>query len=80
MPDGGRPVQRAVLVAPSAVTHSVDMNQRHMELTVQGNTDRTLQLQAPPDANAAPSGPYMLFLLDAEGVPSVARFVSVQPA
>jgi len=80
VPPGGRPVERAVLVAPSAVTHSVDMNQRHVELTVVRQAGRILRLQAPPDANAAPPGPYMLFLLDAEGVPSVARFVSVQPA
>ena len=76
---GAEPVQRAVLVAPSAVTHSVDMNQRHVELTVVRQAARFVRLQAPPNANAAPSGPYMLFLLDAKGVPSVARFVSVQP-
>ena len=32
---------------------------------------------SPPSANVAPPGPYMLFLLNSAGVPSVARFVSV---
>jgi hypothetical protein len=33
---------------------------------------------APANANVAPPGPYMLFIIDANGVPSVARMVSVQ--
>ena len=36
----GRPASRAVLVAPGAVTHGVDMNQRHVELSVLGRIAR----------------------------------------
>jgi hypothetical protein len=69
-------VARAVLIAPGATTHGNDMNQRHVELTI-SPTAGGIQAIAPPTANVAPPGPYMLFLLNAQGVPSVARFVQV---
>lgn len=69
-------VERAVLMAPSAVTHGADMSQRHVELRVAGTTSSDgLELVAPPSYAAAPPGQYMLFLLSEDGVPSVARFV-----
>jgi len=69
-------VTKAVLIAPSVVTHSVDMNQRYVQLAVTQRADRRgVDLLAPPNPNVAPPGPYMLFLLNAQGVPSVARFV-----
>ena len=71
-------VTRAVLVAPGSVTHAVDMNQRLIPLAL---TKRTgcVDLSAPPNVNAAPPGWYMLFLLNAQGVPSVAKFVRLRP-
>jgi hypothetical protein len=69
-------VARAVLIAPGATTHGNDMNQRHVELTISPATGG-IQAIAPPTANVAPPGPYLLFLLNAQGVPSVARFVQV---
>ena len=36
-----------------------------------------VDLAAPPNANAAPPGYYMLFLLNDKGVPSVAKFVKL---
>jgi Domain of unknown function (DUF1929) len=74
-------VTRAVLVAPTATTHAADMNQRHVALTVTRAADgNRMDVAAPPNANMAPPGPYMLFLLNDRGVPSVARFVRVGPA
>ena len=69
-------VARAVLIAPGGTTHGNDMNQRHVELTISPMAGG-IQAIAPPSANVAPPGPYMLFLLNAQGVPSVARFVQV---
>src|ERR1044072_9498040 len=37
----------------------------------------TLTVTAPPNAKVAPPGYYMLFLVDANGVPSVATFVQL---
>jgi hypothetical protein len=34
---------------------------------------------APASANLAPPGPYMLFLVNATGVPSKAKMVTVKP-
>jgi Domain of unknown function (DUF1929)/Carbohydrate binding domain/Kelch motif len=70
-------IARVTLIAPSSVTHSVNMNQRFMELafTKSGNN---LAVTAPANANLAPPGTYMLFVLDAQGVPSVAKMLKVQ--
>jgi len=74
-------VARAVLVAPGATTHANDMHQRHVELRVADRqAGRGVNLLAPEDLDAAPPGYYMLFLLDARGVPSEARFVRLDPA
>ncbi|MCX5379309.1 galactose oxidase early set domain-containing protein [Streptomyces sp. NBC_00091] len=68
-------VQRAVLLAPTTATHAVNTSQRHVELRIRQRAGEVLTLQAPPTQAAAPPGHYMLFLLDAKGVPSVARWV-----
>lgn len=74
-------IERAVLMAPSAVTHGVDMSQRHIELSVlEKVNDVGINALAPPSAAAAPPGWYMLFLLDSDGVPSVASWVRLDPA
>ena len=36
-------------------------------------------LTSPPDPSVAPPGWYMLFALDARGVPSVARWIQLDP-
>jgi Domain of unknown function (DUF1929)/Carbohydrate binding domain/Kelch motif len=70
-------IARVTLIALSSVTHSVNMNQRFMELafTKSGNN---LTVTAPANANLAPPGTYMLFVLNAQGVPSVAKMVKIQ--
>lgn len=68
-------VNRAVLVRPAAVTHSVDMNQRLIQLDVTARGFDFLALRAPADGTMAPPGFYMLFFISRLGVPSVARFI-----
>ena len=70
-------VARVVLVRPGAVTHTTDMEQRLIVLEFQAGAGE-LTVTAPPGANLAPPGYYMLFLLNSAGVPSVARFVRLQ--
>ncbi|MFD3720305.1 galactose oxidase-like domain-containing protein [Streptomyces sp. NPDC058674] len=70
-------VKRAVLLAPSTVTHSVNTSQRHLELRMTGARGRVIGLRTPPTAADAPPGYYMLFLLDAKGVPSAAKWVKL---
>jgi hypothetical protein len=72
------PVRRAVLIAPAAVTHSNDMNQRLVPLRVIRRHRRAgLTLTSPPSPAVAPPGWYMLFLLNGRGVPSVAKWVKL---
>jgi plastocyanin len=66
----------------SSVTHTVDMDQHAMRLTfTRGNG--ALTVQAPTSRNVAPPGYYLLFLVNSQGVPSVAKIIHVgdqQPA
>ncbi|MGK4579530.1 galactose oxidase-like domain-containing protein [Kitasatospora sp. HPMI-4] len=72
-------VTRAVLVAPITSTHSVDTSQRRLELKVTSRAGSQLVLQTPASAKDAPPGYYMLFLLNDAGVPSVAKWVQLNP-
>jgi len=67
-------VSRVVLVRPSSVTHTNDMNQRHLELPFT-TTGTGVTADTPVSARVAPPGWYMLFLLNAAGVPSIAHWV-----
>lgn len=71
-------IAKAGLVRLGAVTHSVDMDQRYIPLSLTPGSGRLTAI-GPANANVAPPGPYMLFIVDAAGVPSVARMVTVPP-
>jgi hypothetical protein len=60
-----------------AVTHAINMNQRlnHLTATQSGNT---LTVTAPASANLAPPGHYILYVLNANGVPSVGSVIQIQ--
>ncbi|HET7422760.1 MAG TPA: galactose oxidase early set domain-containing protein, partial [Gemmatimonadales bacterium] len=59
-----------------AVTHSFDQSARANTLTFTQQSGG-LSVTAPPDANAAPPGHYMLFILNRNGVPSAGRIIRV---
>jgi len=71
-------VKAVVLVRAGAVTHAFDMEQRLVGMTFIVGAG-ALTVKAPANANLAPPGYYLLFLLNAQGVPSVARFVRLSP-
>lgn len=71
-------VARAVLIRPSSVTHTNDMNQRHIELSFSTRAGG-ITATAPPSRYVAPPGWYMLFLLNSTGVPSVAHWLKIGP-
>jgi len=62
---------------PGSVTHSYNMEQRLVGLDIAGQAGNQLTLQAPPNANIAPPGYYMLFVLNADSVPSEAVFLQL---
>ncbi|AOR32400.1 galactose oxidase [Streptomyces fodineus] len=69
-----RPIAKAELIRPAAVTHSSDPNQRFVDLPLSVDGDN-VDLNVTNNPNLAPPGWYMLFAVDANGVPSVAKWV-----
>jgi hypothetical protein len=67
----------AVLVRPSAVTHSSDSDQRSIDLAVSNASGTGATLTIPANRNLTPPGWYMLFVRDPAGTPSVAQWVHV---
>jgi len=61
----------------SSVTHCRNMNQSLMFLRGFRQSGADLEVPAPANANLAPPGHYMLFVLDRRGVPSVARIIRI---
>ena len=73
-------IVRAVLMAPGATTHAVDMSQRAISMPVARRADGTgYDVATPLDANIALPGHHMLFLVDSAGRPSVASWVRLDP-
>jgi hypothetical protein len=65
------------LLRGASVTHQTNTEQRYVALALNQSGPRTLSLQAPPHGGIAPPGYYMLFVVDANGVPSEATWVRV---
>ncbi len=63
-------------IRTGSVTHAFNQDQRFLPLTFQ-QTAGGLTVQAPANANLAPPGHYLLFIVDANGVPSVAKIVRI---
>jgi hypothetical protein len=72
-PDAAR-VAKISLVRLGSVTHAFNIDQRYLELTYQPGSGG-LNVTAPADRNLAIPGDYMLFLVDTNGVPSIAAIV-----
>lgn len=75
-PDAGQ-IASATLVRPGAVTHAYDQSQRFLNLTFTTGVG-ALTITAPANANLAPPGYYLLFVVNTNGVPSVGSFVRLQ--
>jgi hypothetical protein len=69
-------VVAANLTAPVSATHQTDTNARLVDLPITG-LGGTRQATVPQNDALLPPGPYMLTVLDALGVPSVAKWVMV---
>jgi len=69
-------ITRVALIRPAAVTHANNFDQRFVDLsfTVNGNV---ITATAPPNANYAPPGYYMVDIVNSAGVPSVMPFIRV---
>lgn len=69
-----------VLVRLPSVTHTLNFDQRRVALNFAATDSTTLTVSAPADGRLCPPGHYMLFVINAAGVPSVAEIVKVEPS
>ena len=72
-------IARANLIRLSSVTHAFNQSQLLYPVTVTVASATSLRATAPASGALAPPGPYMLFLINKSGVPSVAKIVTVGP-
>lgn len=69
-------IAKVSLIRLPSVTHTLDGNQRFMTLSFT-QTSGGLTVTFPANANLAPPGHYMLFLVNSAGVPSVAAILQI---
>jgi hypothetical protein len=69
-------INQITLIRLGSVTHAFNQNQRmnHLQFT---SISGGLQVTAPANSNLAPPGHYMLFLVNGNGVPSIAKIIQV---
>lgn len=72
-------IAKVSLIRLGSVTHAFDMNQRLLRLPFTRQSGG-LTITAPANGSHAPPGHYMLFLVNGNGVPSVAKIVKVSGA
>ena len=60
-----------------STTHAINMDTRLNHLTA-SQTGQTMTVTAPANANLAPPGHYVLYVLNANGVPSVGTVIQIQ--
>jgi galactose oxidase len=68
---------RVALMKPGSTTHSVDFNQRYVDLEFTTLDATSVEISGPATPEIAPPGHYMLFAVDSNGVPSVATWVHI---
>jgi hypothetical protein len=70
-------IASVALIKLGSMTHSFNMDQRYVPLSFTAGSG-SLTVQTPANANIAPPGHYMLFIVDSDGVPSVAMILNIQ--
>ena len=70
-------IARVTWVRLGSVTHAFDSNQRFNELSFTPTTGG-VNVSAPASPNLAPPGHYILFVLNAQGVPSTGRIIRIK--
>jgi hypothetical protein len=73
----GADIARVTLLRFGSVTHAFNMSQRFVPLSFQRVTGG-LSVAIPASRTAAPPGPYLLFLVNANGVPSEGRIMRLR--
>ncbi|MDQ2986097.1 MAG: DUF1929 domain-containing protein, partial [Armatimonadota bacterium] len=62
----------------SSTTHDLDSTQRFIKLSESApSTTKQMFVHTPKDGGIAPPGKYMLFGVSYQGIPSVAKYVTI---
>ncbi len=69
-------ISKVAFVPLASNTHTLDMNQRYVELNFTKTTNQ-ITVDSPTDFNIAPPGYYMVFIINNLGVPSEAKIVKL---
>ena len=69
-------ITNVVWIRPGNTTHAYDQNQRINRLQFTAGNGQ-LTVTAPSDPNLCPPGHHMIFILNTNGVPAVAKFVRI---
>ncbi len=69
-------IEKVSILLPASQTHTLDNNQRYQELPFTKESGG-LQVQFPSRITDLPLGYYMLFIVNGDGVPSVAKMIKV---
>lgn len=70
-------ISSVVFMRPGSVTHSQNMEDRYVALSFTKPVAGALDITTPTNPNSCPPGYYMLFILDGNKIPSVAKFIHV---
>ena len=73
----GAQITKFSLMRMSTVTHTVNTDQRRIPLTATAVSGNTASLALPADRGVLVPGPYLLFAVDGNGVPSVASMITI---
>ncbi len=68
-------ISEVVLMRAGAVTHGFNQNQRYVGCAITGIGATNVNAIAPSDGNIAPPGYYLLFVVDRDRAPSVAKWI-----
>ena len=71
-------ITNVIIVKPSSVTHSLNTDQRCIELEIINVKYDSLVIKMPDDPCIAPPGYYMLFILNKHETPSKSKFIRLQ--
>ena len=70
-------IAQVSLLRLGSVTHHFNFDQRYLSLPFQAGSN-ALTVQPPADSTTALPGYYMLFILDTNGIPSIAKILKLQ--
>lgn len=73
------PVSSVVLHRTGSGTHAFNYNQISVPVAPNSDNGSTLTFNVPNNTNLLPPGYYMAFLMSADGVPSVAQWIRLDP-